>query len=413
MCLTTACSSAGSSSGSAPGGSEPQSLTFSVPVANTTENAYQALADLYMKAHPGVTIKVNSVNLSSYNSTLTTSLQAGNGPDLFYVNPGSGEAGSVDQLGKAGQLMALADSTSISGLPAADADLFKVNSKVYAYPVDLDTAGIIYNDEAAQADGIKLTGNSTFSDLLAACKTAKSKGKALLGLAGSAAPNTAYLSMELAGSTVYGPTPDWNAQRKAGKTTFAGSDGWKAALDGIKTLYTSGCFQNGAAGAGFDALTNGMSQGKIFGFFAPGGGASDIMKAAQGHVKLIILPFPSPSGPTLMTAAPADAIAGNAKTKSPKLVADFLSWFVQKPQAITFANTKGDLPVGDVKATELLPQYAGIADVIVAKKYVPLGYQQWPNGRVYNTLGEGVTGLLTGQKTTADILKAMDQAWDN
>lgn len=32
-------------------------------------------------------------------------------------------------------------------------------------------------------------------------------------------------AMEIAASTVYGPTPDWDAQRKAGKVTFAGTPG--------------------------------------------------------------------------------------------------------------------------------------------------------------------------------------------
>jgi raffinose/stachyose/melibiose transport system substrate-binding protein len=210
---------------------------------------------------------------------------------------------------------------------------------------------------------------------------------------------------------VYGPTQDWNAQRAKGATTFAATPGWHAALDGIVRLNKAGCFQPGAAGAGFDALTNGMTQGNIFGFFAPGGGASDIMKAAHGAVKLVVLPFPSPTGQTYLTAATADGIAGNAKTKSPKLVADIIKWFTQQPQATTFANTKGDIPIGDVKAADLLPQYEQISGAITGGQYASLGYLGWSNGQVYNALGSGVTGLLTGQKTVDQVLADMDAAW--
>ena len=37
----------------------------------------------------------------------------------------------------------------------------------------------------------------------------------------------------------------------------------------------------------------------------------------------------------------------------------------------------------------------------------------WTNPQVYNALGTGVTGLLTGQKTVDDVLKDMDAAWDS
>ena len=90
---------------------------------------------------------------------------------------------------------------------------------------------------------------------------------------------------------------------------------------------------------------------------------------------------------------------------------DFLTWFVQQPQAKTFANTKGDMPVGDVQAEDLLPQYAPVADSIVNGDYAQLGYLGWSNGQVYDALGSGITGLLTGQKTVDDVLEAMDQAW--
>ncbi len=52
-------------------------------------------------------------------------------------------------------------------------------------------------------------------------------------------------------------------------------------------------------------------------------------------------------------------------------------------------------------------------DLIDQNKTAPYGYLGWPNGEVYNALGTGVTGLLTGQKSVDDVLKAMDDAWGN
>src|SRR5690349_11057050 len=101
--LLTACGGGGSESG----GAESQTITFSYASANTTEMAYETLAKDYMAAHPGVTIKANRVALNAYNQTLTTQMSAGNGPDVMYINAGTGQAASIGQLAKAGHLLEL------------------------------------------------------------------------------------------------------------------------------------------------------------------------------------------------------------------------------------------------------------------------------------------------------------------
>ena len=105
--------------------------------------------------------------------------------------------------------------------------------------------------------------------MLTACAAAKAKGKSLFGLAGSIPANTSILAHEIATSTVYGPDPKWNAERNAGKVKFATTQGWTDALDAVKTLYDKGCFQPGAGGAGFDALTNGSELGQALRLLRP------------------------------------------------------------------------------------------------------------------------------------------------
>ena len=65
------------------------------------------------------------------------------------------------------------------------------------------------------------------------------------------------------------------------------------------------------------------------------------------------------------------------------------------------------------RLADLLPQYQPVADQLTNKQYRAFAVDDWPNGQVYDALGTGVTGLLTGQKTIDDVLKAMDSAWGN
>lgn len=401
----------GSDSGD--GGSADKAITISYPIANPkADSAFKVLAEEYEKTHPGVTIKTNAIALNSYNSTMTTQMQAGNGPDILYVNPGTGQAASVGELAKAGMLLDLSGTVDESIVPASSKDLFTSDGKLVALPPYLNPFGVVFSPRAAEENGVTITAESSLDNVIAQCSSTQKKGVAVFGLAGAMAPNTGMFAVQLAGDTVYGPDPEWNAKRAKGEVTFADSDGWKAALGAIKDLYDADCFQKGAAGAGFDALTNGMGQGKMTGFAAPAGAAKDIMDSTKGAVTLTVLPMPAPSGYSpYVTAGTADGVAGNAKTKNPELVKDFLSWMTEPAQAAKAADSIGAIPIGEIDTSKLLPQYEGVKGLLTEGKTAPVAYLGWPNGEVYDALGTGVTGLLTGQKSVADVLEAMDKAW--
>jgi raffinose/stachyose/melibiose transport system substrate-binding protein len=239
-------------------------------------------------------------------------------------------------------------------------------------------------------------------------------GSSIFALAGSVPANTGIMTVEIATSTVYGPNPDWDKDRADGKTTFAKTKGWQQALQAVVDMNKAGCFQNGAAGAGFADLTNASSSGKAYGFFAPSGAAKSIMDAAGGHVTLVALGAPSPADKNYLSISSDIGLAGNAKTKSPKLVEDFIKFSVSQEEAKKFADAQGTIPIGgDLNASDLLPQYQPVADQLTNKDYRTFAVDNWTNPQVYNALGTGVTGLLTGQKTVDDVLKDMDAAWDS
>jgi raffinose/stachyose/melibiose transport system substrate-binding protein len=407
----TACGGS-SSGGTSSTGAEPQTITFAFGSANPGEHHFQDIAAAYEKAHPGVKITILKLPGESYSTAITTRIQGGNAPDVFQAESGSGQTDAVGNFAKAGLLLELTDPAFTAGLPKGENPAqFKFNDKVVAVPTATAVNGIVYNDELAKQNGVTITASTSLEDVIGQCATAKAKGKAIFGLAGAVPPNPAIATVELATSTVYGATPEWDQQRSDGKVKFATTPGWKTALESMKQLYDSGCFQPGAAGAGFDALTNGAGQGKIFGFFAPSGAAKNIMDAAGGHVKLVILPFPAPGGQTYLSVSSDIVVAGSAKTKSPKLTADFLKFFTSEEGKKIVADGQGSIPVNTTDTSKLLPQYAPVAKLITSDKVRGYPTANWPNGKIYDALGSGVTGILTGQKTPDQVLQDMDNAW--
>ena len=290
--LLAACGGSGASSSN--GGKEPQTITFTYAPANAKDNSYEVLAKDYEAAHPGVTVKLNRINAEAVNTTLTTQMQAGNGPDVMALTAGSGQAATVGQFAKANLLLPLTDSAFNTDVPPAEQTGYTYNGKLYGVPSSTAVAGIVYNDDLAKQNGVTITPSSTLEDVIASCATARTKGQSVFGLAGSIPVNTGIMSVEIATSTVYGTDPNWNKERAANKTTFAGTQGWHDALQAVIDLNKNKCFQDGAAGAGFDALTNGATAGKLYGFFAPSGAVKSIQDASGGHVKLIALGYPRP-----------------------------------------------------------------------------------------------------------------------
>lgn len=412
--LLAGCTGSGASNPSAASAkNEPQTFSFSFGATNNQDKAaYTKMAQTFEKEHKGVKITLENLPSESYATAIATRVQGGNAPDVFYAEGGSGESDAIFPFAKAGYLLKLDDSGIASEMPDSAKSLWVKNGKVYGVPSITQANGEIFNNQLAESIGVHINATTSMDSIISQCKIATKHGKAIFGLAGSVAANTGYLAVGIATSTVYGSDPNWNAQRAAGKVTFAGTKGWVQALTYIKKMYDAGCFQPGAVSAGFDALTNDSTDGTILGFFAPSGAAQEIMQAAGGHVKLVVLPIAAPKGEkTYLSVSSDEGFSASAKTKSPALVQEFLKFWISPKGSQIFASAEGGIPVNATKSTKLLSQYDPVKSQIENQDYRGYAPTGWSNGKVYNDLGEGVQGILTGQETVKQVLQQMDSDW--
>ncbi|HEY9306231.1 MAG TPA: extracellular solute-binding protein [Microbacterium sp.] len=392
-------------------GESPQTITFAYSIAADAQDWYEKLAQGYMDSHPGVTIDIQKYGLDNYPTLLNTQLNAGNGPDVFYALSGTGQNPSVGPLAEAGLVLPLDTEVLEDALPEAVQAGWVFDETFYGVPTSVQVNGLVMNPALAEDTGIEWTAETTLEDLAAQCGDAADDGVAVLGLAGAVPTAPAITTLGFAASTVYGPEPDWNDQRTAEETTFAESDGWKEALQAVKDLYDAGCMQGGAAGAGFDALTNGVAGGTMLSFAAPSSATVTLANASGGALEMSVLPMPAPDGidPKLVLTS-TDGIAGNAKTKSPELVKDFIQWSAQPEQATMMAEIQGTLPLGGDTA-DFPEAYRSSEALLTSEGTRPYPPVDWPNGAVFDALGSGVTGILTGQLTVEQVLESMDNAW--
>ncbi|WP_442574105.1 ABC transporter substrate-binding protein [Microbacterium sp. F51-2R] len=412
--LLAGCSAGGSDGGSTSSGDAAaagDSFTVMVAQANDADDYYAKTLDAYSK-ETGVKVEVIPYPSEAYNTQVTTQLQAGNAADMMVLAPGTGQAISVVTLADAGFLEPL-DKTSAGIIPAGTENLYGSDGKVYGQPTALAPVGYVYNPGAAKDAGLSEY-PATYDQMLKDCATVKDAGKSFTVVAGAIPFNTGLLSMLISATRVYAETPDWNEQRADGKVTFADSDGWKETLQDVVELNEKGCFQDGAAGGTFDNITANIAGGQSLTAAVPGSAALSI-GAATG-LKLDVQAFPPAEGQKPFVLASANyawAINSKAGDGAKKSAQAFLDWVAQPEQAKAFADLSGFVPITGATAENLLPIYQPIADQLENGDFVGLPNASWPNPAVYDALGTGVQGLLTGQKTVDQVLSDMDAAWGN
>ena len=403
---------AGCSAGTDDGGStddgEAVGFSMMVAAANDADDYYAQLAAEYAE-EAGIEIEVIPYPSDAYNSQITTQLQAGNAADVMILSPGTGQAISVVTLAEAGFLEPLGE-TATSLLPADNESLFQVDGDTFAQPTSLTPTGMVFNVTAADEVGVDYP--ETYEDLLAACTTARDGGKTFTVLAGSAPPNTGLFSMLISATRVYAETPDWNEQRTAGDVTFADS-AWRDVLEDVLEMNESGCFQDGAEGGTFDSITAGLGGGTSLSAAVPASAAASISEATGSDLNVQAFP-PADGGEafTLTGANYAWAINASSDDAVKASAQDFLDWAAEPENAEHFAELSGALPITGIDAETLSPSYEPIGDLLTSGSYTITPNSAWPNSDVYDTLGAGVQGLLTGQKTVDQVLEEMDAAWD-
>ncbi|WP_382303702.1 ABC transporter substrate-binding protein [Herbiconiux sp. UC225_62] len=393
---------------SAPGESTPTggttaSFSLMYSVANTAESPYAVMAETYMTENPGVSIELNAQPFDRYGETLRTQLQGGNASDVVQTTPGRGQPQSAVALGEAGLLLPLGESTD-----PGDA-LYGVDGQLYGQPVDLSATGMLY--AASTADKHGLAAPSDADELIAGCAAASASGGSFFALAGAVPSNTGLMALSISATRVYADDPDWDAQRAAGDVTFAETPGWADTLQQVLDLNAAGCFQPGAEGGGFDAITNGLAQGTSVAAFIPG---SNDLAASMPDAQLQVRAFPPAAGEKeFLFVSPISTLSITAKTDQPEAAKAFLAWLAEPEQSQRFAELAGTLPASGVQGVDLSgTMYEPIEGLLNDGDYIALPRASWPNAQVYEALSQGTQGLLTGQRTVDDVLKALDEAWD-
>jgi multiple sugar transport system substrate-binding protein len=162
--------------GAMPAPARAENVTLNVWSHEADEDAKvalreQAARDLE-KAHPGLTVKITWYEKNPLLAALKTALPAGQGPDVFYVEP------DWTEYVTAGYLAPLDDLVNWKTIQPWARQVWVHDGKTYGLPQEAYTNEIYYNKDLLKKLGVELPANAQFtqSQFLDLVKKAKAAG---------------------------------------------------------------------------------------------------------------------------------------------------------------------------------------------------------------------------------------------
>jgi raffinose/stachyose/melibiose transport system substrate-binding protein len=409
------------SAGSAATRGKQATVTLDVLQAVAWKAGQEILNANFERQYPDIKINATYTDNVSLATLTLARLQAGTGPDVFYVVSGAGSAAGVWPLAGAGRLMNLTNRPWVKRLPAHARPTNSWKGKVYGWPFVLNASGILYNVDTWNQLG--LTTPKQYSQVLSLCRKATAAGKVMfaLGMAG-ATGNAGFLPLSqiLMNTFVYAVDPDWTAKRNKKTVKFATSPQWRRSYQALLGLRNAGCFNPSPAATTFSQALGMVANGQAVGILQAASGLP-ALRALNPRINLKLIPFPADKAANTVVGVGQSSIVANAATKHPTETRLFMDFMARPAQANVVAKANGVLSpyLGTPWATTKLhgnlpPHLSALEAPFKAGKVSNSQFAAFANPSMWFTVVAGyIPGLFTGQKTISQILQAADYMWDN
>jgi raffinose/stachyose/melibiose transport system substrate-binding protein len=388
-------------------------LTFVAYVTN--QPSFDAVIKNFEQAHPNIEIAATyTATVASLYQVETTELAAGHAPDLLTTYPGCGTPVSICRLAKAGHLAPMVGKVWARSLDHRVLSYSKFGPTLFMFEPVVVFDGLLTNDTKFKKLGLKVP--QTFTQLLAFCRKARSAGQIPLMLTAQGSNTLQQLIADIALTTVYAKDKRWTQKLRAGTVTFEGTSGWHEALQEIVDMNDAGCFQTGPAattGPSGDAM---FAQGQVltYAMVTAHKGAIDASKPQFAYSQS---PFPTARTDRRQTVAELHfplGVSVNAHSSAPNQAAaqTFVDFLARADQDALFARIAGGLSEAQLRAGSFPGYLSNFVPLYKKGRYGINPIETWWNAAVGDALTTYGTGLLTGQKSIDDVLKAMDAAWN-
>ncbi|GAB3612006.1 ABC transporter substrate-binding protein [Humibacter ginsengisoli] len=402
-----ACSSTPSTSARTAGAPEK---TLTISTNQNDKTPLEPIITAFEKKYPKIKVTLTAAETTTYQTTLQTQLSANNGPDVFYTYPGAGNPAGESLLAEAGYVKDLSNQPFVKQLPKGIRPLAEYKGKVYVRPMTVGGIGMIFNMQALQKAGLKVP--TTFSSVLQLCSDAEAKGKVAFALGAATPSNTQLIDYALIPTLVYAKDPNFNTEMSKGKATFAGSAGWKKAMDMNVQMLKAGCFEKDPTGVQYPDAAKMVAAGDALAIVQTQGAIAQLqLDNPSGDFRMKAFPATDQPKDTYLASSIGSEYAINAHAKDPNAAQLFLDFLSTPDQQNTYAKNSNSVPAIPNAKSSIPASIAVIGEYQKANKTFGYPDQYWPNAQVQQAHLTGMQEVLSGQSAPQQVLKSMDTAY--
>ncbi len=367
---------------------------FEAPLAATLKN--------FMAKNPDIKVVYEIKTPSDYMSLLTTSIQAGDAPDLFWQHGTA--TNDMKNLVSMGALMDLTKYLDISNYSEMSRAKVTYNGKVYQTPAaTVDTRAVYYNKDLFKKMGWKVPSDfGEFENMLPVIKKA---GYIPISLAGRFNWNILFLFEPILAAT----HPDWIQEAAEGKARFNDPrvvDAMKKMIEWGKSGYY-GKFYMGVDEAGqYLAFTKGKAAMTVGGSWI-----ANTLKKNNPEMNIGAFQMPTSNGRKPMVLTYAAGFSVYSKTKHPKEAVRLAQYLVTKESQQIWVSKLGAIPgLKGIVSTNKLANEIAVHDMELESFYNIMVLNHKPGQSPTKYWEENDIKLLSGgvnPEKFADTLDSM------
>ena len=384
----------GAASAAADEGAVSGTLTF---LSWYNQSDMQPILDAFSEKYPEVTIDFQNVSTENnqYSQRLTLLANAGELPDVFYIQP------PVAKFARAGYLAPLDDLEAVKGLSGGYKDTYTVDGSVYAFCDDAWIGGVFYDKDQFAEYGLEVP--ETYEDFLNACKTFYENGIKPISISGTSLPDVMYWIHD---TEVLADDPNYDIDLDAGKHTF--EEGYLDNINQWKTDFVDTGY--------LDPSVVGYSDEQRLEEFASGEAAMTIsgpwsistIQQKNPEKNIGIFPFVGSEGQKYTVGAVNVGIGMSATAKNPEAAKAFLEFLAEDETMLIYQGITGNFMARNVgyELNEILEPLEECAE----EGLFALPTVFWTNTATLDPMMQkGLQEIILGIKTPEDLVKELDE----
>jgi raffinose/stachyose/melibiose transport system substrate-binding protein len=375
---------------------------------------FEQMVKDYEAAHPGVTVELQQESDQGYKDKIKTLIASQSVPDVYFSWAGDYAEQFFDNGLALDLTEAIGPDTEWGSAMAPQAiEAFSKDDKYYGVPLGLDAKYMLYNEKLFADAGVSVP--KDLDELLEACGTLRSQGITPMAFGNKDGWPAIHYITQL---NSYNVPPETLAEDYDPTTASFDHPGYEASLDQFSQILSE-CTDTGDTANGVDYYSErdsfGQSQAAMFyvenlEFAAT---VPEGSPAEKDGYDLFRLPAPADGegDKEALTGAP-DGFLVNPQAENVPLAVDFMK-FVTSPESAQKLTELIGFPspvVGTLDEENSTPQLRKSIEDLQSASQLSIWLDTVTAPDVAQAYLSGVQGLITGDRTPADVMASVKSA---